>query len=301
MFALRYWFLIVFVASAAYVNLRGRVRFGWLRALTDFTVLLAPLNAAMYVGSRVRPRPYLSASEFPELNVLQAHWQEIRQEALGLDDAGHIKAAASYNDIGFNSFFRTGWTRFYVKWYGDELPSARALCPRTVELLSGIPGVKAAMFASLPPGGRLVRHRDPYAGSLRYHLGLATPNSPGCYIDVDGQRYHWRDGEAIVFDETFIHYAENTTDQRRVILFCDIERPLRWRPLIALNRWFAAVVMKASATQNVDGEPIGGLNRVFGQAYKIRLLGKRLKQRSRSGYYALKWTLIVGTLVLIFV
>ena len=28
------------------------------------------------------------------------------------------------------------------------------------------------MFASLPPGGRLVQHRDPYAGSLRYHMGL---------------------------------------------------------------------------------------------------------------------------------
>ena len=301
MFALRYWLLAIFVASAAYANLRGRVRFGWLRALTDFTVLLAPLNAAIYLASRVQPRPYLSADEFPELAVLQAHWQEIRDEALGLDDSGHIRAAAGYNDIGFNSFFRTGWARFYVKWYGDDLPSARERCPRTAELLAGIPSIKAAMFASLPPGGRLVRHRDPYAGSLRYHLGLATPNSPGCYIDVDGQRYHWRDGEAIVFDETFIHYAENTTDQRRVILFCDIERPLRWQPLIALNRWFARVVMKTSATQNVDGEPIGALNRVFGHAYKIRLWGKALKQRSRAGYYALKWTLMVGLLVLIFV
>jgi len=301
MFALRYWLLVIFVASAAYANLRGRVRFGWLRALTDFTVLLAPLNAVIYLSSRVQPRPYLSADEFPELAVLQAHWQEIRDEALGLDDSGHIRAAATYNDIGFNSFFRTGWARFYVKWYGDELPSARAHCPRTVELLAGIPNVKAAMFASLPPGGRLVRHRDPYAGSLRYHLGLATPNSPGCYIDVDGQRYHWRDGEAIVFDETFIHYAENTTDQRRVILFCDIERPLRWWPLIALNRWFARVVMKTSATQNVDGEPVGALNHVFAHAYKIRLWGKALKQRSRAGYYALKWTLMVGLLVLIFV
>src|SRR5689334_24353903 len=32
---------------------------------------------------------------------------------------------------------------------------------------------------SLPPGGKLVQHRDPYAGSLRYHLGLVTPKSPG--------------------------------------------------------------------------------------------------------------------------
>ena len=42
------------------------------------------------------------------------------------------------------------------------------------------------MFAELPPGSRLVRHRDPYAGSLRYHLGLLTPNDPGCFIEVDG-------------------------------------------------------------------------------------------------------------------
>jgi hypothetical protein len=30
--------------------------------------------------------------------------------------------------------------------------------------------------ALLPPGGDLA-HRDPFAGSLRYHLGLSTPNS----------------------------------------------------------------------------------------------------------------------------
>jgi beta-hydroxylase len=28
-------------------------------------------------------------------------------------------------------------------------------------------------------------------------------------FDVDGQRYSWRDGESVVFDETYIHYAEN--------------------------------------------------------------------------------------------
>jgi len=298
-FALRYWVLAVFVASACYVHLRGRVRFGWLRALTDFTVLLAPLNAAFCLASRVQPRPYLSARTFPELDVLQAHWQEIRDEAMGLDEAGRIRAAAGYNDMGFNSFFRSGWTRFYVKWYGDDLPSARAMCPRTAQLLAGVPNVKAAMFAALSPGGRLVKHRDPYAGSLRYHLGLATPNSPDCFIEVDGERYHWRDGEAIVFDETFIHYAENATEQRRVILFCDIERPLRWAPPAALNRWFARIVMQASATQNIDGEPVGALNRAFDHFYKFRLRAKALKQRSRGSYYALKWAFIVGALALI--
>ncbi|HEY1393641.1 MAG TPA: aspartyl/asparaginyl beta-hydroxylase domain-containing protein, partial [Methylibium sp.] len=176
----------------------------------------------------------------------------------------------------------------------------RALCPRTVELLAGIPSVKAAMFASLPPGSRLVRHRDPYAGSLRYHLGLTTPNSDACYIEVDGQRYFWRDGEAVMFDETFIHYAENTTDQQRVILFCDVERPLYLAPMRWFNRLFARIVMTASATQNEEGEPVGALNKFFFYAYKIRLAGKALKERSRTTYYVGKWALIIGLLYWIF-
>lgn len=291
----RHWVLIVFVASALFIHFRGKVRFPLKRAL-DFTIVLAPFNALMVLFSRTPSTAYFDPSAFPDLAPLKAQWQTIRDEALKLDDEGHIRAAASYNDIGFNSFFRTGWKRFYLKWYGDDLASARALCPQTVALLAGIPTVKAAMFASLPPGAKLVRHRDPYAGSVRYHLGLITPNSPGCYIDVDGQRYHWKDGEVVMFDETFIHHAENTTDQRRVILFCDIERPLHFAPMRWFNRVFARVVMTAAATQNVEGEPVGALNRFFYYAYQARLQAKKLKVSHRRVYYALKWLLIVGAI-----
>ena len=296
----RYWVLLIFVASALYAHFRGRVRFGLARALTDFTVLLAPINAAMYLFSRAPATPYLKPEQFQELALLRANWQVIRAEALKLNDEGYIKAAAGHTDIGFNSFFRTGWKRFYLKWYGVDMASAQALCPQTVALLRQIPSVKAAMFASLPPGARLVRHRDPYAGSLRYHLGLATPNSPDCFIEVDGQRYHWRDGEAVMFDETYIHYAENTTDQQRVILFCDVERPLRLAPMRWLNRWFGRVVMTAAATQNLESEPIGGLNKFFFHAYKVRLFFKAFKARTRLGYYLVKWALILGILAAIF-
>lgn len=292
----RHWVLLAFLAAALHAHFRGRVRFGVLRALTDFTVLIAPFNSLMVLFSKVSTKPYLDPREFPELKVLQEHWQVMREEALRLDDQGSIKAADTYNDIGFNSFFRTGWKRFYLKWYGDDLPSAQQLCPRTVELLRRIPTVKAAMFASLPPGARLVRHRDPYAGSLRYHLGLITPNDPACFIEVDGQRYHWKDGEVVMFDETYIHYAENTTGHPRIILFADIERPV-YTPVVRwLNKLFASLVMTASATQNVEGEPVGGLNKFFYHAYQIRLKGKALKQRNRAAYYLGKWALI-GLLV----
>jgi beta-hydroxylase len=297
----RHIVLAVFLLSALYVHLRGRVRFGLVRALTDFTVLLAPYNALMYAFSKVRTSAFIDPAQFPELSALGAHWREIREEAARLNDEGFIRAAAGYTDMGFNSFFRTGWKRFYLKWYGVDLPSAQRMCPRTTELLNSIPNVKAAMFASLPPGARLVRHRDPYAGSLRFHLGLITPNSDQCYIVVDGQRYFWRDGEAVMFDETYIHYAENTTAMPRVILFCDVERPLKSRAMTAINRWFARHVMKASATQNVEGEAIGALNRLFGGFYQLRLRAKQLKAWSRTTYYLLKWALLGGLFYLVFV
>ena len=295
----RYWVLAIFIASALYAHFRGRVRFKLARALTDFTVLISPINAVMYLFSRAPATPYLNTAAFPELKLLRDNWQVIREEALKLNDEGYIKAASGYNDIGFNSFFRTGWKRFYLKWYDRDMASANALCPKTVELLKQIPGVKAAMFASLPPGAKLVRHRDPYAGSLRYHLGLTTPNDPGCYIDVDGQRYHWKDGEDVMFDETFIHYAENTTPHQRVILFCDVERPVHFAPIRWLNRAFGKLVMTSAATQNLESEPIGGLNKFFYHAYKVRLFFKAFKAKSRTGYYVVKWALILGILAAI--
>ncbi len=290
--------IAVYVLSIAYVHLRGKVRHKLGRQLSDHSSFLAPINCFLYLFSKIPSRPYLQTTDFPELKPLQDNWQAIREEALALLRAGEIKKSERPDDVGFNSFFKTGWKRFYLKWYGDNHPSALELCPRTTELLNGIGTVKAAMFAELPPGSKLVRHRDPYAGSLRYHLGLETPNDAGCYINVDGQNYHWRDGEPVMFDETFIHYAENTTDKDRVILFCDIERPMRYRWAAAFNRWFSRNVMAAAAAPNGDGDKTGGINKAFTKLYGIRLRGKALKKTNRTRYYLEKWAIFGGLLAL---
>src|SRR5271166_1235307 len=292
MFHVKTLLIALFLASALYVHYRGRVRHGFGRQLTDHSTFLAPVNALFYIFSRVPAKPFQDERDFPDLRALTDNWQTIRNEGMRLLDEGHVRAAAGYNDLGFNSFFRTGWKRFYLKWYGDPLPSAERMCPRTVALLNAIPNVHGAMFALLPPGGRLVRHRDPFAGSLRYHLGLDTPNNDDCFIEVDGVRRGWRDGQAMIFDETFIHYAENKTDKTRLILFCDIARPLRGAIPRAANRFISNHIVKATATSNVEGEKVGIANRAFGAVYQVRLLGKRLKHWNRKVYYSLKYALV---------
>ena len=180
--------LAIFVISALYIQHRGKVRHSFYRQFFDHSTLLAPINFLMYIFSKVPNQPYIDTQHFKDLKVLDENWEMIRDEAKALYDQGGIKASSTYNDLGFNSFFKTGWKRFYLKWYESSHPSAAELCPKTTALLKTLPTIKAAMFTELAPDSRLVRHRDPYAGSLRYHLGLITPNDDRCFIDVDGER-----------------------------------------------------------------------------------------------------------------
>lgn len=296
---------VFFVLCVLLVHLRGRVRLRFDRQLVDHSAVFAPYNLLMYAFSAVPAKPILDRRGFPELDLLQANWEAIREEALHLSDEGHIRAAAKNDDASFNSFFKQGWKRFYLKWYGEPLASAEALCPKTVELLNAIPGIKAAMFATLAPNSKLNPHRDPFAGSLRYHLGLITPNSRDCRIFVDGEEHAWGDGKDLVFDETFVHWVENTTDQTRVILFADVERPLRSGVMRAINHRVGAFMGSITASPNSDTgkEKTGVVNRLYALSQRkgaVHHWKKDFKRRHRSIYKTGKYIGILLLLWLLF-
>jgi beta-hydroxylase len=293
------YILLAFTLCVLLVHLRGRVRLRFDRQLVDHSAIFAPYNLMMYAFSAVPARPILDRRGFPQLDLLQANWQTIRDEALALFDEGHIRAAANHNDASFNSFFKQGWKRFYLKWYGEPLASAEALCPQTVALLKSIPNVKAAMFATLAPHSKLNPHRDPFAGSLRYHLGLITPNSRDCRIFVDGEEHAWGDGKDVVFDETYVHWVENNTDQTRVILFADVERPLRARWMEKINKRVGAFMGQITASPNDDSEKTGFVNRVFALNARSRERSKVFKRRYPTLFRFTKYASIVLALWLI--
>ena len=98
--------LAFFVLCVLLVHLRGRVRLRFDRQLVDHSAVFAPYNLLMYAFSAVPARPILDRRGFPQLDLLQANWQAIRDEALQLFDEGHIRAAAKNDDASFNSFFK---------------------------------------------------------------------------------------------------------------------------------------------------------------------------------------------------
>ena len=288
------WAVIGFyILSVLHIHFRGKVRLPIGRQLFDHSSFMAPINIFMHWFSRVPSTPYLKVEDFKELEPLQQNWQVIRAEAENLLRLQKIKAAEKNDDAGFNSFFKNGWKRFYLKWYDASHPSAEQLCPQTYALLKSIPTVKAAMFAELPPGGKLNPHRDPFAGSLRYHLGLATPNDDRCFIEVDGERHSWRDGEGVVFDETYLHWAENRSDANRLILFCDIERPMRYGWAAKFNHWMGRKVMTAASSPNDEHDQTGMINRLFRFVWLGGQYRRRFKAWNRQLYYVTKFGLIV--------
>jgi len=293
------WLVIgAFLFSALYVHLRGRVRLPLVRQLIDHSSFMAPINVFMYLCAKPPGTPFIPLQEVPELAPLRQHWQAIRAEAEHLRAFGHAHAVPEGEEGGRDAPLRRGWQDIHLKWYDTAPPLARRLCPRTVALLQAIPSVKVASFVDLPPGARLAPHRDPYAGFLRYHLGLATPNHDDCFIEVDGQRHAWRDGEAMLFDETYIHWATNGAHDGqgdgRLILLCDIERPMRWRWAQAINHALGRMFTSATNPPGDRDEPTGkapsglqGLLRGFGHyrrrfkswnmtVYRVTLAGSML-------------------------
>lgn len=288
-------YVYAYRGSARYESIGEYIRKGW--------PIFTPFNCLLYLFTAKKARPpIMNIDEFPELHELHDNWEIIRDEAMALMAGGGFDSisdpdSASYYDIGFRTFYKYGWTKYYINWYGYTHKSAIRSCPKTVELLSKIPSVNGAMFSMLPPSGMLTRHLDPVACSLRYHLGLKTPNHDDCFISIDDQKYSWRDGQPLLFDVTYLHFAHNDADMPRLILMCDIDRPMSWLGR-ALN-WPYKQLMKATVVPNTDEDQRGFANRVFSWLVPTLEKSKRLKETNLAAYKLLKYS--VNTFLLLIV
>jgi len=64
-------------------------------------------------------------------------------------------------------------------------------------------------------------------------------------------KYHWKDGEDILFDDTYEHYVVNNTNEIRIILFCDVDRKLV-EPINSINKWVNSNASIASFNKEIN-------------------------------------------------
>ena len=294
--------LYVFVASALFVHFRGRVRHKLTKQLADHSTIMAPYNSLMYLFSAVPAKPILDPRALPELDVLRDNWQVMRDEALSLFDDGRIRAATGHNDLGFNSFFKNGWKRFYVKWYGAPLPSAQAPCPKTVALVESLPygqcgDVRAA--AARRESSTAIAIRSPDRCAITWGSSLPTPMPAGSGSTASLTR----GATARTCCSTRPSSTRPRTRPTRRGSSCSATssvRSARGRCRLSIDS-SAGTVIRAASTQNTETEPVGALNRIYAMLGHGSDLLTRLKRRNRTAFRAVKYTLIAALAYWIFI
>lgn len=293
--------VIVYAGSFSYLYLRCKDRLPFHKYLSNHVLLLAPLNFLFTYFTVGRPAAVFEPASVPGLDKIKANYSFIRSEAKALLDTGVFQRPPAVDEPGYNTFEKGGWRLYPLKWYTREC-SQRAVktCPQTCAILDSIPAVRSAMFTVLPPGARLGRHHDPIASSLRYHLGLLTPNSDQCALTLDGTVHPWFDGEELLFDQTYLHSAINRTDIVRVILFCDVEKTQLRGPVKRLaDAVNTALVAKFTGAN--DAGKISWISWAYKPIYKIRSYVKeQVKPRSLLAYNIIKYGSIALLLYLVY-
>lgn len=290
--------LAAYIGCVTFTRLRNRVTFPLMRQMSDFSTFMVPFNIPAYLLSKVPTSHQIDITHFPELQLFQDNWEDIRDEAAALYENGLITVK---DDLPASSFYKDNrWTSFYLKSFDNEIPSAYELAPKTMALIDQVPNMSMALFACLNPGKTIRGHHDPFAFTLRYSLGLVTPNSEDSGIMVNGDHYSWKDGESIIFDETYYHTAYNNTDTPRIILMTDIERPLRLGWLQRGYYAFGAFFNSLFKVDNTDASKSGIGNKLGVYLNHYKKFMKDFKHWNKPIYVTTKFVVLFGLLALIF-
>jgi beta-hydroxylase len=191
---------------------------------------------------------------FKDHQLLKDNWKVIQAELLEiLRNEQNIPKFHEVDKIQrfINDGDKSPWRVFMFKAYDNWQESNCAKAPKTTELLKQIPGITTAMFSILGPQKHIPPHNGFYKGVYRYHLGLIIPKEGECYIVNGGQRYDWKEGEDVLFDDTFKHAVWNKTDETRVVLFCDVFRTDLPKIFQPMNRWVYGLREKSQRLKKV--------------------------------------------------
>ena len=197
--------------------------------------------------SLVPDTPFIDTALFPFLAEFETRWQEIRDEANGiLKFREHIPGFQDVSPDQYRIATAGNWKTFFLYGFGNQLTRNCAQAPRTADIISRIPTIHTAWFSILTPGYHIPAHTGVTKGILRAHLGLIIPKEhEKCRIRVGDQFRTWRDGKIFVIDDTFEHEVWNDTNEERVVLLLDFDRPMRFGG--RFMNWLLMKMMKMTA------------------------------------------------------
>ena len=203
-------------------------------------------------------RPYLDPWSQPWAQTLQEGFAVIRDEAIELlrqdqpsfEDFIRVRRGDRIENYLAGS--SPTWEAFFFYRHGKRFDANHARCPQTSRILESIElchidnHAPEICFSILKPGTHILPHYGVTNVRSVMHLPLLVPADCALHLLGVGE-HHWREGELVMFDDTFQHEAWNRSSEIRVILLMDC-----WNPLLT-------PVERRAVTQLI--ETIGALHR----------------------------------------
>jgi len=132
-----------------------------------------------------------------------------------------------------NPLFKIGdvkekcWRAIYIKILDEfKIKNLNIICPHLYKMLNKS-YISNAMLSILDANVDIPEHYGYFKGYYRYHLGYIIPeyknNKP--FIVCGNEKYEWKEGKGVLFDDMFNHYVRNNTPHKRIVLYLDIIRP----------------------------------------------------------------------------
>lgn len=180
-------------------------------------------------------QPYLDPYLHDWAPRLQAACADIRSEALSLileqqelEDFVEVREGDRIDN--YLGGLQPSWEAFFFFRHGRRYDDNHARCPRTSAVLESldlcrIPGQTPEIcFSVLAPGTHILPHHGVTNTRCVMHLPLVVPEH--CALNlVDRGEHRWREGELVMFDDTFLHEAWNRSDRVRIIVLMDCWNP----------------------------------------------------------------------------
>ncbi len=179
-----------------------------------------------YKFTEKNPRFFYTANDFPHLKLLTSNFELIRGELLELlktqSEEHWLRTFPDYVE----SESHKAWKVFSFIFFSMKFPSHAKLCPKTAALIYSIPAILSCDYSYLEANTHILPHKGYSKMVLRCHLPLIVPDEELCGIRVGNETRHWKEGELLVFDDSFEHEAWNKSGSKRVVLMFDIPNPL---------------------------------------------------------------------------
>jgi aspartate beta-hydroxylase len=141
---------------------------------------------------------------------------------------------ASGEAAGATSAQAGHWAWYSYVQKGERLAEFALHCPQTAEAMEAIPDFMPkvgrmpfpyAFFSVMAGKTRIEPHFGPTNTRLRVHVPLQVPEDGQARLVVAGQELRWKEGEPIVFDDSYEHAAVNDSPDQRVVLLFDVWHP----------------------------------------------------------------------------